>query len=474
MYLTNGTLLQGGKYKIVSFINSGGFGNTYEGEHILLKKRVAIKEFFIKDYCNRDEETATITVGITAKSPLVQKLKKKFIEEAQAISTLNHPNIVNVYDVFEENGTAYYVMDYIDGHSLGEMLKQNGAMGEKQAMKYILQVAEALKYVHSRNRLHLDVKPGNIMVDANDNAILIDFGASKQYDEVAGENTSTLTGKTPGYAPLEQMGNDVLKFYPSTDIYALGATIYKLLTNVSPISATRLASGEELQPLPMNISENVRKAVYRAMQTNKNARPQSIDEFLAIFKVNNSPASDKLNGKYILGACAVLLVAVCCFFAFRHFGSSATPSGVPSDSDSIGTVIDHSKDSLLEQLGQLKDKVKTKHVTGETFNDADGQSFTYTGEVIDNKPNGQGTGIYPYGNYTGEYKDGLRHGRGKFETKNGKNKFDGTFAKDLYDEGRLTKSDGLYFEGNFKGGDPYNGKWYDENGNIISNVVNGK
>lgn len=273
------SLLQGGKYRIERFISAGGFGCTYEGLHVLLKKRVAIKEFFVKDFCNRDESTAAVSIGITSKTALVHKLKNKFIEEAQSVCALKHSNIVNVYDVFEENGTAYYVMDYISGMSLNDIVKKNGAMGEEKAMRYILQVADALKYVHSRNRLHLDVKPGNVMIDEDDNAILIDFGASKQYDEEAGENTSTLMGKTPGFAPLEQMGNDVVKFYPSTDIYALGATLYKLLTGITPPSATLLASGEELQPMPSSISENVRNAVYKAMQTNKNKRPQSIDEF---------------------------------------------------------------------------------------------------------------------------------------------------------------------------------------------------
>lgn len=456
MYLTNGTLLQGGKYRIVSFLNSGGFGNTYEGEHILLKKRVAIKEFFIKDFCNRDEATDTITVGITSKVPLVSKLKAKFIDEAQSISTLNHPNIVNVYDVFEENGTAYYVMEYIDGLSLGGMLKRNGAMSEKQAMKYMLQVADALKYVHSRNRLHLDIKPGNIMVDNQDRSILIDFGASKQYAEEGGENTSTLTGKTPGYAPLEQMGNDVMKFHPSTDIYALGATFYKLLTNVTPLSATRLASGEGLPPLPLSISENVRKAVYGAMQTNKNARPQSVDEFLELLRARKYSQPSKSKGKFLMGICVALIIGICCFFFIYQ-------AGVPSDKS------DQSNDSVAE----LKEVVTEEHVIGQTYTDAGGQSFSYTGEVIDGKPNGQGTGIYPYGNYTGEYKDGLRQGQGNFESKDGANKYIGTFANDKYDTGKLTMSDGYYFEGKFKDGQPYNGIWYDKNGRLDSKVVNG-
>ena len=279
MHLPNNTLLQGGKYKIVRFISSGGFGCTYEAEHILLKKKVAIKEFFVKDFCNRDETTSQISVGITSKTALVNKLKSKFIAEAQSLCSLEHPNIVHVFDVFEENGTAYYVMDYIDGLSLNDMVKKDGPMSEQKAVGYIMQVADALKYVHSQNRLHLDIKPGNIMVDENDKAVLIDFGASKQYDEEGGENTSTLLGKTPGYAPLEQMGNDVVKFLPSTDIYALGATLYKLLTGNTPPSASLLASGETLDAMPSFISEGTRNAIIQSMQTNKMKRPQSIGEF---------------------------------------------------------------------------------------------------------------------------------------------------------------------------------------------------
>ena len=282
MNLPDNTLLQGGKYRIIRFISSGGFGCTYEAELVLLNKRVAIKEFFVKDFCNRDVSNSHVTVATQSKVKLIERLKKKFIEEASALFSMQHPNIVRVTDVFEENSTAYYVMDYINGQSLQDIVKGNGALGESQAVGYIKQVAEALKYVHGLNRLHLDVKPGNIMIDDNNQAILIDFGASKQYDEVDGENTSTLLGKTPGYAPLEQIGNEVAKFLPATDIYALGATLYKLLTGVNPVSATQLVSGETLEPIPSTISKSTRNAIAAAMEINKNKRPQSIDEFLSL------------------------------------------------------------------------------------------------------------------------------------------------------------------------------------------------
>lgn len=147
--LQSNTSLQGGKYKIVRFISAGGFGCTYEGLHVLLKKRVAIKEFFVKDFCNRDAQTSHVSVGVGNKRALVEKLKKKFIDEARSIAQMSHPNIVTVSDVFEENGTAYYVMEYIDGESLSQIVRKSGCMPEKEALRYINDVASALKYVHS-------------------------------------------------------------------------------------------------------------------------------------------------------------------------------------------------------------------------------------------------------------------------------------------------------------------------------------
>ena len=289
-HLPEGTLLQGGKYRIVRFIGSGGFGCTYEAEHTELKEKVAIKEFFVKDFCNRDGETSRITVGTESKRLLVTKLLMKFKDEARSLYRLRHPGIVRVSDVFEENGTAYYVMDYIEGRSLQDIVKAEGRLTEERSLKYIREVSEALSYVHSHNRLHLDIKPGNIMIDGNDHAILIDFGASKQYDEASGENTSTLMGRTPGYAPPEQMSNSVTRFLPATDIYALGATLYKLLTGETPIDSTLLASGgEELEPLPSTVHDSTRRAVFTAMELNKGRRPQSVKEFLAILDGSFDP-----------------------------------------------------------------------------------------------------------------------------------------------------------------------------------------
>ena len=294
MYLKDSTLLQCGKYKIVGHISSGGFGNTYEGVHTLMDARVAIKEFFPKMFCNRDENTSHITVATQSNIELVDKLRKKFIEEAKAIFKMNHPNIVKVHDIFEENGTAYYVMDYIDGKSLGDIVKQRGALSESEAVDYIRQVAGALKYVHSLNRLHLDIKPGNVMVEANGHAVLIDFGASKYYDMESGENTSTLMGvNTKGYAPIEQSTQSFTRFSPATDIYALGATLYKLLTGITPPDANLLMAKEEtLAPLPSCISKSTHNAVLNAMTLIRADRVQTVETFLSLLDSKTPDTSD--------------------------------------------------------------------------------------------------------------------------------------------------------------------------------------
>ncbi len=285
MYLKDGSALQGGRYRILHHISSGGFGCTYKAEHGRLRNQVyAIKEFFVKDFCNRDEKNSHVTIGILSKRELVERLRKKFIEEAQVVSEMDHRGIVKVNDLFEENGTAYYVMDYIDGKSLRQIVNEQGALPEAAALRYIRQVADALAYVHSLDRLHLDVKPGNIMVDGNDNAILIDFGASKHYDSDTGENDSSLMGvNTVGYAPYEQRSQGFTTFSPATDIYSLGATLYKLLSGITPPDAGDLLSEDAvLEPLPGSVSRATSDAVYAAMSPKRKDRPQSIPEFLSL------------------------------------------------------------------------------------------------------------------------------------------------------------------------------------------------
>ena len=288
--LAPGTLLHYGTYRIERFLAKGGFGCTYLATHVMLDEPVAVKELFISDYCNRDA-SGTISVAVTSRVAFVEKLHSKFIDEAKAQRRMNHPGIVKVSDVFEENGTAYYVMDYIDGESLSNRLKRLGrGLSEEEALDYIRQAADALRYVHSTGRLHLDIKPSNIMVNREGRAILIDFGVSKQYDANDGRNDSILLGATPGYASPEQQAGDMRYFTPASDIYSLGATLYTLLTNQVPPSVINRSAGVAVQPLPAEVSAPVRAAVEQAMTLDVNQRPASIDDFLDIFDISVAEA----------------------------------------------------------------------------------------------------------------------------------------------------------------------------------------
>ncbi len=278
-------MLQGGKYRIEEHLGSGGFGCTYKAYYNTMGCYVAIKEFFVKDFCNR-EENGRVKVATKGKTELVDKLRNKFFNEARTLfsSKMYHSNIVRVSDVFEENGTVYYVMDYIEGSTLATLIEQKGYLAENEALRYIRQVADALKHLHANNCLHLDVKPANIMIDGSGKAVLIDFGVSKQYDEANGENTSTLLGHTPGYAPIEQSGRGLIKFNAACDIYALGATLYKALTGKTPVEATLRAGDKSLCELtyPEHVSAAIRTAIDKAMQISRGDRPQSIEEFLCL------------------------------------------------------------------------------------------------------------------------------------------------------------------------------------------------
>ena len=282
MQLRNNSTLQNGKYRIDEFLGQGGFGITYLGVQTGLNRKVAIKEFFMKEYCNRDSSTSRVSVGSAGSRELVDRFRRKFLKEAQTIAELDHPQIIRIYDVFEENNTAYYVMEYLSGGNLLGRIPAGG-MTEADALCYIRQLCRGLSYIHSRNILHLDIKPSNICFRKNGDLVIIDFGVSKHYDEKTGSQTSsTPVGRSAGYAPLEQyVRSGISSFSASTDIYSLGATLYHFLSGVCPPDAS-LVQNEGLPELPARVSERTRTAVIRAMSPRCKDRPQSVAAFLQL------------------------------------------------------------------------------------------------------------------------------------------------------------------------------------------------
>lgn len=282
MRLPDNTLLQNGRYIIKRTLGQGGFGITYLAEQGFLRKQFAIKEFFLRDLCIREEGTKMTAV---TQADMVERYQTKFFKEAQIIARFDHPNIVKVTDCFQENNTVYYVMDYVEGQSLADIIRKNGPMPEPEALVYIKKVAAALDYIHAQNVNHLDLKPANIMVRKSDNEpIVIDFGVSKQYDEKKDQTSTTPPGITEGYSPMEQYrAGGVSIFSPQSDIYALGATLYKMVTGVTPPMASDVLN-DGLPPFPSSVSEILAHAIEKAMNPRKIDRPVNVMAFLALLQ----------------------------------------------------------------------------------------------------------------------------------------------------------------------------------------------
>lgn len=291
--LKPGTILQGDSYtyRIESVLGQGSFGITYlattrvkvQGAlgELETDMQIAVKEFFLKEMNSRE---VTGVVAESSQGSLADKYGRKFLKEAENLSHLHHPNIVRVLEVFSTNHTHYYAMEYVKGGSLDDYIKEWKGLPEKEAIKSIRTIGNALVYMHSCKMLHLDLKPRNIMRRDDGNLYLIDFGISKQYDAKGEPESCTTIGLgTPGYAPIEQ-GNiqDSKDFAVTLDIYALGATLYKMLTGQTPPNASVVMNEgfpeEELRK--RNISEQTIGAIRQAMAPMKRVRPQSVEAFL--------------------------------------------------------------------------------------------------------------------------------------------------------------------------------------------------
>lgn len=453
MILPSGTLLQGGKYRIEKKIGQGGFGITYMAEQVMLNRKVAVKEFFMKELCERDDATRTVTMGSTASRTTVARFREKFLKEARNIAKLNHPNIVHIIDVFEELGTAYYVMEYAENGSLSDKIEEEGCLTEPEAKKYILEVANALDYVHQQNINHLDVKPANIMLNKDDKAVLIDFGLSKQYDSTTGNQTSTTpVGISEGYAPIEQYKQGgVGDFSPETDVYALGATYFKLLTGITPPSASDvMEDGIPINELTKrNVSQTSINAITKAMQGRKKDRMKSVKEFAEEIKPKKDSSHASSSSKNWLYGLIVAIAIIVFAVVLGNTGSSK-----PTNVTNAIIVLNKGHESK--------------------------RNFTYTGEVDENGlPHGKGTAQYPEtkssgsSTFTGTFIHGITSD-GSMKFSSGA-KYYGTFTEDGYfAKGRWTDADGYYFFGTFSKGEPFNGKWYSPEGKLDSEVVNGK
>lgn len=288
--LQPGTVIHGthNDYRIERVLGQGSFGITYVA-NVRLKGRlgaiesaatVAIKEFFLRDVSSRNG----LRVFSVSDSTLCSDYRRDFLREAQNLSRLDNDHIVKVLETIEENDTVYYVMEYLSGGNLDQHILSHGKLSCREALDIAIQIGEALKCMHAQHMLHLDLKPLNVMRGEDGHIVLIDFGLSKCFGADGQPESSTRIGQgTTGYAPIEQHSfNKADGFMPTLDIYALGATLFKMLTgSVPPEASVVLNEGLPVDELSSaGVPPAVIALVERAMQPLRRMRHQTVGEFV--------------------------------------------------------------------------------------------------------------------------------------------------------------------------------------------------
>ena len=292
-----GSVLRSGKreYRVEAVLGKGGFGITYKVSameqvgQIPVRVEFAMKEFFM-DGCLRDASGKVSTAA--TKGEAADGLKD-FISEARRLNSLcgQCRNIVPVDEVFEANGTACYVMEFLDGGSLADYVKKHGALSVGAAKKILKPVADAVAFLHCNRITHLDIKPGNIMFRSNGDPVLIDFGLAKHYDRRGNATTTVRTlAYSAGFSPAEQYVG-LKQFSPQSDVYALAATFANMLTGKTPPEAIDLEFS--LNDWSVCLPEEVRPAVVHAMAYSRKDRTLSVCDFVKELYGNELPVVEK-------------------------------------------------------------------------------------------------------------------------------------------------------------------------------------
>ena len=284
LYLTRGTVLKG-RYLIGGALGSGGFGTTYLCWDYTLEQKVAIKEYLPSEFATRGSGQSYVSVFGGKKSEQFSDGREQFLEEAKKLVKFqNEPGIVRVYDSFEENNTAYIVMEYLDGETLGAFIEREKSLPVKRAIELILPVILSLKEVHKAGIIHRDISPDNIIITKEGEAKLIDFGAAR-FATTSYSRSLTVIIKQ-GYSPEEQYRSRGDQG-PHTDVYALGAVLYKMVTGVTPPDAMERrayyeSKGKDILERPShfcNIEKNRENAILNAMNPRIESRTATIEEF---------------------------------------------------------------------------------------------------------------------------------------------------------------------------------------------------
>ena len=273
--LPKGFMLQ--EYQVDRVLGAGGFGLTYLGWDTALEKPVAVKEYLPNDLAVRETNHSVAAKSRDDEDNFRWGLTR-FLDEARTLARFKHPNIVPVHRCFEAHGTAYIVMEFVEGETFGAYLKRTGKPKESFLRAVLIALLDGLAEVHRAGFMHRDIKPGNILLNAKGVPVLVDFGSARQ--EIGGRSRSITSVVTPSYAPIEQYssrGNQG----PWTDIYALGAVAYRAITGESPPDATERVLDDSIKPAVEagrdKYSVEFLRAIDSALAVNSKDRLQDVD-----------------------------------------------------------------------------------------------------------------------------------------------------------------------------------------------------
>jgi serine/threonine protein kinase len=283
-------------YEIKKILGQGGFGITYLAYDPNLDKNVAIKEYLPIEIAVREGDFSVHPVTEDRSNQYKWGLDR-FISEARTLSKFDHPNVVRVLSVTEDNNTAYMVMAYEEGQSLQDKLKGRKTLEEAELLKILIPILGGLEIVHNAGFIHRDIKPDNIFIRNDGSPVLLDFGSARQ---ALGEETKTLTSLvSPGYAPFEQYFSKGDKQGAWTDIYGLGATLYRAIAGIAPQDAVDRSNAIINNSQDTNVSaidvgrgrysERFLKAIDHAIKFKPEERPQTINEWKSEFQLPDDP-----------------------------------------------------------------------------------------------------------------------------------------------------------------------------------------
>lgn len=423
--LKKGTRLHGklGEYVIDSVLGNGSFGITYKAkckvkvENVTHTVNYAIKEFFISSICSREDD-GNVTVN-EAQKKNYELHRKAFVKEANMLYNLPpHEGIVKVNEYFDAYNTTYYVMEYLD-ESLTEKVHSapDGRLTESQAINMFVKISSAVSSLHGNNRLHLDIKPDNIMIKDGEPK-LIDFGQSRVFDEsgiLINKDADSVC--SDGYSPVEQY-NGINHFMPSADVYALGATLFYMLTGERPPKAEDLEWTNIESKLPQNISEDTTRLLRGALAWNSASRFNSVADMLSDIGViisKNDGSETKLTDEpdhsfHISRKCIMIVVAValvvaiigcvltCAMSHDNTDASSPEPQPLPIDTpktDPVKTTSNLQQNIKQKKQEEVEDKTQSHETEAKPLPmpspSATLDYATWSGKIENGKPHGYGT-----------------------------------------------------------------------------------